>query len=436
MALTRIVAADAGAGRLVRSIGPWGLAAVVLNGMIGAGIFALAGSVANFSGSWAPLVIFGVGLALLPVVMVFAALAGLFDQTGGPILYVKSAFGPAAAFQTGWVQCLSTTASTAANANLLADYVMRVVPSSRSDTLLHAVIVLAAIGLAFAINLLEAKRSSAWIKRISIAKLVPLAMLLALALPSIDMGSTVVAANEWSLSQAILLSVYAFIGFEGGLCIAGEARDPRRDFPRAMIGVFLLVVLLYALLAWAYVATSYVQGPVDKASLLTMATALAGSTGAVTIVLTAALSILGSVTVNMFVVSRRLLALQQIPALPSWFGSIRPETGLPRNAILFTVIVVTALAMTGGFNTLAVLAVAARLAVYVACSAALPVILAQRGLPITPLVAVITCAALVTCLLLIGHSEIAAWTGLALAVVIGFGVKSVAARAIVSAAAS
>ncbi|MBC7492381.1 MAG: amino acid permease, partial [Novosphingobium sp.] len=123
--------ADPGAGQLVRSIGPWGLAAVVFNGMIGAGVFALAGSVANFSGSWAPLVIASVGLALLPVVLVFAALAGLFDETGGPFLYVNAAFGPTAAFQTGWVQCLSTVASTAANANLLADYVLRIAPASR-----------------------------------------------------------------------------------------------------------------------------------------------------------------------------------------------------------------------------------------------------------------------------------------------------------------
>ncbi|MBS0475957.1 MAG: APC family permease [Proteobacteria bacterium] len=237
-------------GQLRRGIGVWGLAAAILNGMIGAGVFALAGSVAHFSGSWAPLVVLIVGLALLPVVLVFAALAGLFDETGGPILYVDAAFGPIAGFQTGWVQCLSTLASAAANANLLADYLLRVVPSW-NGAIWHGAIVFAALGLALAINLLEARRSAVWLQRVSVGKLVPLAVLLALALPPITGSPSMLAAGEWSLPQAVLLSVYAFTGFEGALSIAGEAREPRRDFPRAMIGVFVAVAALYALPPWA-----------------------------------------------------------------------------------------------------------------------------------------------------------------------------------------
>ncbi len=216
-----------------------------------------------------------------------------------------------------------------------------------------------------------------------------------MALPDIG-GAAVRPATEWSLPQAILLSVFAFTGFEGALCIAAEARDPSRDFPRALVGVFLLVAMLYALLAWGYVATAYAPGQADKASLLTMATVLAGSAGAVTIVTTAVLSILGSVTVNTFLVSRRLLALERIEALPAWFGAIVAETGVPRNAVLFTVCVVVALAMSGGFTALAVLSVAARL----------------------------------TCVLLISQSEVRAWAGLGVAVAIGFAVKFVAAQGI------
>ncbi len=197
-----------------------------------------------------------------------------------------------------------------------------------------------------------------------------------------------------------------------------------------MVGVFLLVVVLYALLTWGYVSTAFETGEVDKASLLTMATVLAGSTGAVAIVVTAVLSILGCVTVNTFFVSRRLLALERIPALPSWFGAIRANTGLPRNAVLFTFCVIVLLAMSGGFTALAVLAVAARLLVYMACTAALPVILARRGLPVSLFAKVITALALVTCLLLVGQSEVKAWLGLAVAVAIGFAVKLVAAQGV------
>lgn len=414
-------------GQLRRGIGVWGLAAAILNGMIGAGVFALAGSVAHFSGSWAPLVVLIVGLALLPVVLVFAALAGLFDETGGPILYVDAAFGPIAGFQTGWVQCLSTLASAAANANLLADYLLRVVPSW-NGAIWHGAIVFAALGLALAINLLEARRSAVWLQRVSVGKLVPLAVLLALALPPITGSPSMLAAGEWSLPQAVLLSVYAFTGFEGALSIAGEAREPRRDFPRAMIGVFVAVAALYALLTLGYVATAYAPGAIDKTSLLTMAGRLAGDLGAGVIVLAAVLSIFGNLTANALFVTRRVLALKQLRALPGWFGAIRQDTGLPRNAILFTAAITIALALSGTFATLAVLSVAARLVVYLACIAALPVIRRQHGLA-TPRFGIPTAiVAAITCLWLIAQSDLKSWIGLGIAVVTGFVLNVVASQ--------
>ena len=421
-------------GQLVRGFGLWGLAALILNGVVGAGVFALPGSVAQFAGSWAPLVIFGVGLAFLPVVLVFAGLAGLFDETGGPIIYVREAFGTAAGFQAGWVQCLATTAASAANANVLADYVLRMVPAAQAGAFMHGGVVLAAIGLAFAINLLEVRNSDRWIKLISAAKLLPLVLLVGLALPAISGGPALLLASEWSLAQAILLSVYAFTGFEGALCLGGEARDPQRDFPRALVAVFLVTVALYSALAWGYVATAYAPGPadspVDKAALLTMATVLAGAIGAAVIVGTAVISILGNMITTPMNTSRRLLALEQIGMLPRWFGVIHAGSGIPRNAVVFTYTVVALLALSGGFAALAVLSVAARLVVYLACAAALPVVRRRRGLAVPVRLIAVVGAALAICLALIAQSDFKAWAALALAIAVGFAIKRIAAQAI------
>lgn len=417
----------ASSGQLVRGFGLWGLAALVLNGIIGAGVFALPGSVAQFAGSWAPLVIFGVGLAFLPVVLVFAWLAGLFDETGGPIIYVREAFGTAAGFQTGWVQCLATTAASAANANVLADYVLRFAPGLQTAALAHNAVMLTAIGLAFGVNMLEIRNSDRWIKLITALKLTPLVLLVALALPALAGGPALLPAGEWSLAQAILLSVYAFTGFEGALCLGGEARDPRRDFPRALMVVFLFTVALYSALAWGYVATAYAPGPADKASLLTMGAVLAGGIGAAAIIAAAVFSILGNVITTPMNTSRRLLALEQIGMLPRWFGVIHAGSGIPRNAVVFTYAVVALLAMSGGFAALAVLSVAARLVVYLACAAALPVVRKRRGLPMPAAMIAVVGAALAICLLLIAQSDLKAWLGLLLAVVIGFVIKWIAA---------
>jgi basic amino acid/polyamine antiporter, APA family len=421
--------APASSGQLVRGFGLWGLGALILNGIIGAGVFALPGSVAQFAGSWAPLAILGVGLAFLPVVLVFAALAGLFDETGGPIIYVREAFGTTAGFQTGWVQCLATTAASAANANVLADYMLRMLPAAQNAALAHGAVVLLAIGLAFAVNLLEIRNSDRWIKLITVAKLTPLVLLVALALPALASGPALLPAGEWSLAQAILLSVYAFTGFEGALCLGGEARDPQRDFPRALVAVFLFTVTLYSALAWSYVATAYAPGPADKASLLTMGTVLAGGIGAAAIITAAVFSILGNIITTPMNTSRRLLALEQIGMLPRWFGVIHAGSGIPRNAVVFTYAVAALLALSGGFAALAVLSVAARLVVYLACAAALPVVRRRRGMPVPARLIAIVAAALAIGLLLIAQSDLKAWAALALAISIGFAIKGVAAPA-------
>ncbi|WP_421848695.1 APC family permease [Novosphingobium sp.] len=428
-----IPAAQTASGHLIRSLGFLGLASVVFNGAVGAGIFALPGTVAHFSGGWAPLVIMAVGLAILPTVVVLAQLAGLFDETGGPVLYVSAAYGPQAGFQIGWMQCLAGTSSVAANVNLLADYALGLVPAAKSGAVMHAAVVFAAIGFILSINLLDAKRSSGWINRISVVKLLPLALLILLALPRVAGGHAPRPATEWSLAQAAILSVYSLGGFEGALCIAGEARDPRRDLPRALISVFLAVAALYALLTWGYVATAYQPGLEDKASLVTMASVLAGTAGTTIMGVTAVISIFGVTIVTTLVVSRRIVALESIRGLPAWFGAIRADTGLPRNAVLVTIGVISVLAMSGGFTALAALTVISRLTVYLGCALSLPAILIRRGLPVSPLVMGISAAAAAMCVALMTQCSRETWAGFALALAIGLAVKWMAGRSIVAA---
>jgi amino acid transporter len=97
--------------------------------------------------------------------------------------------------------------------------------------------------------------------------------------------------------------------------------------------------------------------------------------------------------------------------------------------VVFTYAVAALLALSGGFAALAVLSVAARLVVYLACAAALPVVRRRRGMPVPARLIVIVAAALAIGLLLIAQSDLKAWAALALAISIGFAIKGVAAPA-------
>ena len=93
--------------QLRRDIGFFGAAFLVLNAMIGAGIFALPGKVAVNAGLLSPWLFLGVGVVFLAVVLTFAELASYFRESGGPVLYATYAFGPLAGFGTGWILFLS-----------------------------------------------------------------------------------------------------------------------------------------------------------------------------------------------------------------------------------------------------------------------------------------------------------------------------------------
>lgn len=410
---------DPAAGSLSRSVGFGGVSAFVLNGIIGAGVFAFPAAVAALAGGIAPWLILGVGMTLFPIVMVMARLATLFDGTGGPILYVESAFGRAAGFQIGWMQCLSSVSATAANVTVLADYVLRLAAPGASR-ITHLAVVAAALVALCVVNLMRVGGLSRVLQWVSVGKLAPLLLLAIVAVPLAGASGLAPAPPaELALLQAVLISAYAFIGFEGVLTVAGEARAPERDLPRALAIVFVAVTLLYALLTWAYVSLVPATGTPDRAPLFTLAAIVLGGAGATVMALTAIVSIFGNCAFSLLIVSRRLVAMARIDTIPTWFGAVSAGSAIPRNAILFAFVICAALALSGGFAALALLSVASRLVVYLGSFAALPVIERQRGLNATGLQRFWLVSGTLSALVLIAGSTLASWIGLGVTMLVG-----------------
>jgi amino acid transporter len=104
---------------LVRQLSAAGIWLLAVNGMIGAGIFGVPAGVAALAGAWSPLVFLACGFLLAAVILCFGELASYFRGTGGPILYLREAFGPMAGFQAGWAFYIARLTAFAANLNLL-----------------------------------------------------------------------------------------------------------------------------------------------------------------------------------------------------------------------------------------------------------------------------------------------------------------------------
>ena len=88
---------------LVRGIRRWDLVAITINGIIGAGIFGLPAKVFSLIGSYSLLAFVACALVVTLIVLCFAEVGSRFDETGGPYLYAREAFGPTVAFEVGWL---------------------------------------------------------------------------------------------------------------------------------------------------------------------------------------------------------------------------------------------------------------------------------------------------------------------------------------------
>src|SRR5215510_421935 len=145
---------------LVRAIGRWSLTAGIINGIIGSGIFGMPSAVANLVGVWSPLAVLLAGCGVFFVVLCFAEVGSRFDDAGGPYLYAREAFGPAAGFQIGWLQIWTRLLSGAAALNILVAYLAGLVPEVGTPAG-RALAMTGAVVLVTAVNIIGV-RNAAW----------------------------------------------------------------------------------------------------------------------------------------------------------------------------------------------------------------------------------------------------------------------------------
>src|SRR5687768_14908796 len=116
--------------RLVRGIGRWDLTAIVINCIIGAGIFGLPSKVHALIGTYSLVAFVVCAIIIAFIVFVHAEVASRFTTTGGAYLYAKESLGSVVGFEVGWVYWIVRLTTFAANCNLFVTYLGFFVPSA------------------------------------------------------------------------------------------------------------------------------------------------------------------------------------------------------------------------------------------------------------------------------------------------------------------
>jgi len=356
---------------LKRELGRWDLTALGVNQVIGAAVFALPAALAATVGTWSPWMVSAVGVASMLIALSFAEVASRFDATGGPYLYTRAAFGRFAAFEVGWMMWFTRAASWASVIHVLVSSLGFYWPAVTTG-LPRTIVITTIIGLLAAINIRGIRQSSLVVNLLTIGKLVPLVIFILVGIFFVDWARLRpdVSPSLAELSTSGLLLIFAFGGYEIVSVPGGEARNPRRDVPFALVMTIVIVTAVMTLVQ--VVAVGTLAGlAVSKTPLADAAALFLGAGGAGMITLGAVFSTTGNNMGGALSGSRNLFALAEQGDLPAFFGRVHPTFRTPVNAVLVTAGVSLALALSGTFQSMAAASAISRLVVYVATCASM-----------------------------------------------------------------
>jgi APA family basic amino acid/polyamine antiporter len=246
----------------------------VIGTVIGSGIFLVPGGVLRQAGGQAgpALVVWivGGGLSLLGA-LAYGELGAMNPAAGGLYVYLRDAFGPLTAFLYGWTFFLViATGSAATLAVASTSYLQQFIPLGPIGQKLAAIALLAIVAV---INVRSTRGSANvqnWSTAIKVGALLIMSVVLVLAprvappdpLPFWPPSFTPSLLSGMGLGMIGVL--WAYEGWQYVTFSAGEAINPQRTFPRAivigtasLIGIYVFANVGYlAALGTAGVATS------------------------------------------------------------------------------------------------------------------------------------------------------------------------------------
>ena len=349
---------------LMRGIGPWSLAAAIVNVVVGAGIFALPGGMARAAGPYALFAYLVCALAMGAVVLCCAEAGSRAPTSGGIYGYVEQAFGPMPGFVAGVLLWLSCVLGCGGIAAALAASLARLAPALAGPVPRAAVIV-GVVAALTAVNLLGVRTASRLIAAGTVIKLIPLALFVgvgALFLSPARLSAGAAPSAE-GVGRAILLSLFAFQGMETVLGASGEVREPARTLPRGLVGAMAFVAVLYVaiqLVAQGLLGADLAGSQAPLSDALSRVDARLGTV----VLVGAALSMGVWIGSDLLGAPRVLFAFARDGFLPAALGRVSSR-GVPAIAIVTHAVIAVALAITGTFEQLAALSVLAGCLLYI-----------------------------------------------------------------------
>lgn len=368
----------------MRALGRWTLATLVVNAIVGSGIFGLPATISRLVGPAAPWIWLAGAAGNGVLMLCFAEVASRFQAAGGAYLYARAALPRALAIGVGWLTLAVRALSAAAGANLFTVNLAEFYPQVEREAVRLVVLTLLLAPMT-ALNVHSVRDGARWSNFFTAAKLVPLALLLAAGVAWIAGQGAVAPAPELaarggenaSWLQAFLLLAFAYGGYDGALLAMGEAKNPRRDAPFALLVAMVTLGILFSSIQW--VVDGLLADPAaSPRPLVAAASVVLGPWGGALLAAGALISIAGYLGANLLSSPRLVFAFAEQGDLPHGVGRVHPRFRTPWLAIVLFSALVWLLAARGSFEWNAALSGIARLFILGSTCVALLVLRRRR----------------------------------------------------------
>jgi basic amino acid/polyamine antiporter, APA family len=367
--------------KLIRGLGRWDLTAVTVNTIIGTGIFILPAGVFGLIGSFSLFAFAACAVIVGLIVLCFSEVSSRFQTTGGMYLYAKEAFGPEIGFEVGWLYWIVRVATFAANCNAMLSYLAYFFGGVAEGFTRVAIVSVVVSGIT-AVNLLGVRESAIVTNVFAVGKIVPLLIFAVVGVFFIDPANFKFTAvpDTAAFPAAILMLLYAYMGFEAAAIPAGETKDPQKNVPFALLTALGFCAVLFFIVQAVAIGT-LPELAASKTPLADAAGNFMGSFGAGFIAVGALISVLGNLNGGFLSSSRIPFAMAEQSELPLVFGKTHDKYKTPVAAIVLTGAVVLLLTIFTTFLTAVTIAAVTRLLVYATTCLALPVFRQRRDVP-------------------------------------------------------
>jgi basic amino acid/polyamine antiporter, APA family len=357
---------------LVRSIGRWTMTALVINTIIGSGVFGLPAELTRLLGRASPFAIILGALGVAIIMACMAEVASQFSEPGGPYHYVRTTFGPFLGIQIGWFHLLSIIGGVAAVAHLFMDYMVTFLTLNtlERDLLLAILFAIPAVTNHFGV------RAGANLSNImTVAKLSPLVLLILFGVgrlvhqPQMIHASELLSPGLSNWVRALVFLIFLYGGWEDSLIVAGEVKEPRRTIPFGLLLGLLICTGFYILLQ--FITLAAIGTTVTERPLAAVASVLIGRSGAALVAIAAMVSTYGWVSASLLNAPRLVYSFAAEGDFPGVFAKLDPRYHTPTAGIILFALTGWLMAVSGTFLWIVALSAASMIVYYAATCACL-----------------------------------------------------------------